>query len=302
MNDLVSIIIPVYNGEKYLEETLISCINQTYSNIEVITVDDGSSDQSSKILKKYSDKIKILTKKNGGTASALNAGIKIMHGEWFKWLSHDDVLYPNAIEVLIAEATKLENKKNWIIVSNFHKIDSKGKILSEIIEPNINQEDEFSFNMNLFQGNIGEVNTCLIHKSALEEFGLPDEKVDVIPFYELELRYCILNKVKLHFVQKTLLKKRIHEERLAAKTRKRRRLSTDKVRLGILEKMDPTEQKKYVMVIKNINEKKKLKYKIENRIDLILWKYLSPQNVKKIGKVYRKITRKKTLKEKLVKK
>jgi len=84
MNDLVSIIIPVYNGEKYLEETLISCFNQTYSNFEVIAVDDGSTDQSSKILKKYSDKIKILKKRNGGTASALNAGIKVMNGEWFK--------------------------------------------------------------------------------------------------------------------------------------------------------------------------------------------------------------------------
>ncbi len=292
MNDLVSIIIPVYNGEKYLEETLISCFNQTYSNFEVIAVDDGSTDQSSKILKKYSDKIKILKKRNGGTASALNAGIKVMNGEWFKWLSQDDILYPNAIEVLIAEATKLKNKKNWIILSNYQKINFDGKILSEKIETNYNQEDEFGFNKILFQRTIGDANTWLIHKSALEAFGLFDEKVDVIPFYELLLRYCILNKVKLHFIQKTLLKKRIHEDSLMAKTVKRRKSSAKKVRLEILKKMDTNERKKYEMAIKSLQTN--TTSIIKNKIDQFLLKNLSTQNANKISKAYRKITKKKS--------
>jgi len=292
MNDLVSIIIPVYNGEKYLEETLISCFNQTYSNFEVIAVDDGSTDQSSKILKKYSDKIKILKKRNGGTASALNAGIKVMNGEWFKLLSHDDILYPNAIEVLIAEATKLKNKKNWIILSNYQKINFDGKILSEKIETNYNQEDEFGFNKILFQRTIGDANTSLIHKSALEAFGLFDEKVDVITFYELELRYCILNKVKLHFIQKTLLKKRIHEDSLTVKTVKRRISSAKKVRLEILKKMDTNERKKYEMAIKSLQTN--TTSIIKNKIDQFLLKNLSTQNANKISKAYRKITKKKS--------
>ena len=63
-SDLVSIIIPVYNSERYLEECLDSVISQTYENIEIIAIDDGSTDSSLELLKKYSNKIKILTHKN----------------------------------------------------------------------------------------------------------------------------------------------------------------------------------------------------------------------------------------------
>ena len=108
----VSIVIPIFNGEKYLDECIKSALNQIYSNIEIIAVDDGSTDNSLKILKKYSNRIKIIQKQNGGTASALNLGIKQMSGEWFKWLSQDDILYPNAIDELIKIGNSLENKKN----------------------------------------------------------------------------------------------------------------------------------------------------------------------------------------------
>ena len=75
MSELISIIIPIYNSEKFLRETLESAINQTYTNIEIICVDDGSTDNSLKILKKYSDKIKIVSKKNQGLASSINTAI-----------------------------------------------------------------------------------------------------------------------------------------------------------------------------------------------------------------------------------
>ncbi len=97
----VSIIIPVYNSEKYLEEAMKSALNQSYHDTEIIAVDDGSTDSSPEILKKYSDKITIVTKQNGGQASAVNAGIKASTGDWIKWLGNDDILYPNAIEEFI---------------------------------------------------------------------------------------------------------------------------------------------------------------------------------------------------------
>ena len=97
----VSIIIPVYNAEQFLDECINSTLNQTYDNIEIIAENDGSTDNSKNILEKFNSKIKIIHKINGGTASALNAGIKEMNGEWFKWLSADDVLKRNCIDVLI---------------------------------------------------------------------------------------------------------------------------------------------------------------------------------------------------------
>ena len=80
MEDLISVIIPVYNVEKYIDTCLNSIINQTYKNLEIILVDDGSPDNCPQILEDYAKKdsrIKVIHKKNGGLSSARNAGMKI---------------------------------------------------------------------------------------------------------------------------------------------------------------------------------------------------------------------------------
>ncbi len=74
MNKKVSIIIPVYNGEKYIKESIESALNQTYTNIEIIVVNDGSKDNTDEICKSYGNKIKYIKKENGGVATALNTG------------------------------------------------------------------------------------------------------------------------------------------------------------------------------------------------------------------------------------
>ena len=81
-NPLVSIVIPVYNGANYVSEAIESALKQTYKNIEIIVVNDGSTDNTEKIVKKYGDKIRYFYKENGGVASALNLGIKNMKGEY----------------------------------------------------------------------------------------------------------------------------------------------------------------------------------------------------------------------------
>ena len=92
----VSIVIPVYKNTKFLREAVHSALNQTYPNTEIIAVVEVSTDiKAQKIIEGYSDRIKIVRKKHGNQPSAWNAGIMAMTGEWFKWLSEDDVLYPN---------------------------------------------------------------------------------------------------------------------------------------------------------------------------------------------------------------
>jgi glycosyltransferase involved in cell wall biosynthesis len=105
---LVSIIIPVYNVEKYLRECLDSVINQTMSSIEIICVDDGSTDSSADILKEYStrdNRITIITKENGGLSSARNAGMEVARGEYLTFLDSDDYLEKDAIQQLYNKAT-----------------------------------------------------------------------------------------------------------------------------------------------------------------------------------------------------
>lgn len=95
---LVSIIVSCYNGEKYISETLTSLINQTYSKIEVIVVDDGSTDESEKIIKSFKDpRIKYYYQKNKGQSAALNAGFRRSSGSLIKFYDADDILDMNVI-------------------------------------------------------------------------------------------------------------------------------------------------------------------------------------------------------------
>ena len=100
---LISVIIPVYNVEKYLEECLNSCICQGDSFAEFICVDDGSTDSCAQILAEYVDKderIKLISKPNGGLSSARNAGIAIAKGEWIMFLDSDDKLKEHALQTI----------------------------------------------------------------------------------------------------------------------------------------------------------------------------------------------------------
>lgn len=118
-NPLVSIIIPVYNGSNYLRESIDSALAQTYKNIEVIVVNDGSADngQTESIALSYGAKIRYFHKENGGVATALNYGIEQMNGEWFSWLSHDDLYLPNKIESAINIVIDNDFDKHRTIIS-----------------------------------------------------------------------------------------------------------------------------------------------------------------------------------------
>lgn len=255
----------MYNTEKYIIECIESALNQTYEEIEVIVINDGSTDNSLKILEKYSDKIKIFSKQNGGTASALNLGIKNMTGEWFKWLSADDVLYPNAIEELILETKKFENKK-IILYSNYDIINSKGEIIKQFIEPNYNELSSFDFNAILLDRHVGNGTTSLIHKSILDKYGIFDEEIGFEEDYELWLRFCFIHGCRLHLVPKILAKYRIHESQLTQSKIGESSKKANEIRQKILEKIDPDEQKRYKIALKEIKKKKPLPVKIRHTL------------------------------------
>lgn len=107
MNPLISVIIPVYNVEEYLHECLESVINQTYKNIEIILIDDGSTDSSGDICdeyKHYDSRIEVIHKKNGGLSDARNAGLAICAGEYISFVDSDDTIEYNMLEILLRNA------------------------------------------------------------------------------------------------------------------------------------------------------------------------------------------------------
>lgn len=130
MNPLVSILIAAYNIEKYLDTCLDSCINQTYQNIEVIVVNDGSTDSTLSIIQKYVNKDKRIvevTKKNGGLVSARAAGYENATGEYIFFLDGDDTIPLNSIEYLVSGL----EKNTDIVVANYEIVpDNKPRVIN----------------------------------------------------------------------------------------------------------------------------------------------------------------------------
>ena len=98
----ISVIIPIYNVEKYIRECIESILNQTFRNIEVIAVNDGSKDNSIKIVEEYlSDRrLKIINKENGGAPSARNIGMKTARGKYVYFIDSDDFIEKDVLEIL----------------------------------------------------------------------------------------------------------------------------------------------------------------------------------------------------------
>lgn len=118
---LISIIVPVYNVEKYLKECIDSVISQTYKNLEIILVDDGSTDKSGEICDEYSKKdsrIKVIHKENGGLSDARNVALDIAKGEYIGFVDSDDYVEKDMFETLY----KLAEEHNTEISSiSFYK-------------------------------------------------------------------------------------------------------------------------------------------------------------------------------------
>lgn len=102
-NPLVSVVVPIYNVEAYVNKCIDSIIAQTYRNIEIILVNDGSTDHSRDLIEKYTidSRCKIVDKENGGLSSARNAGIKESSGVYLYFVDSDDYILPNTIEQLV---------------------------------------------------------------------------------------------------------------------------------------------------------------------------------------------------------
>ena len=125
--DLVSIITPCFNGSKFLAQTIESVLAQTYSNWEMLIIDDGSKDNSAEIIKSYADKdsrIKFLQQPNGGSASARNHGIREAQGQYIALLDADDLWKQ---EFLTEQIFFMKEKNTLCVYSSYERIDENSK-------------------------------------------------------------------------------------------------------------------------------------------------------------------------------
>ena len=181
---LVSIIIPVYNGSDYVSEAINSALDQTYKNLEVIVINDGSTDEgkTEEIVLSFGNRIRYYAKPNGGVSSALNLGISVMKGEYFSWLSHDDKYEPRKIEEEVALLRQSGHPKSIALCAHSF-INSKSEHL--LHQPYVHP---FSNGINSWELAL----QCMLDKGTYNgcAFLIPKAAFDCCGYFHEKLRYC----------------------------------------------------------------------------------------------------------------
>ena len=121
----ISVIIPLYNQKQYISHAIGSIINQSYKNIEIIVVNDGSTDHPEKILEKYQNEIRVITQKNRGLASARNAGIDRAKGEYLQFLDADDFLHKDKLKLQLEFMTDTRAMVSYCEIAQYDQISNK---------------------------------------------------------------------------------------------------------------------------------------------------------------------------------
>lgn len=174
---LISVIVPVYNVEEYLPKCIDSIINQTYRNLEIILVDDGSPDNSPKICDEYAKKdkrIKVIHKKNGGVSSARNYGIKESTGEFISFVDADDWVDRKYIEVLYS--TSIEYNSDYVCCGYNRVYNNKKEEINSTGDVIEYTNNEYLIKLLNVQNSYGFCHMKLIKKNALKSVRF-DEKL-----------------------------------------------------------------------------------------------------------------------------
>ncbi|USK46565.1 glycosyltransferase [Cytobacillus oceanisediminis] len=197
----VSIIIPFFNC-KYISRAISSAIKQTYPNIEVIVVDDGSTQYLSK-LKPFRDKIIYIRKKNGGTASALNEGIRNTNGDYIVWLSSDDLFFENKVETQL----NFMNSQNYLFsYTDYFCINEKNRIISDSIGPLNFSTEELLKSLRI--GCPINGSTIMMQREVIDSVGLFDESLIYANDYDYWIRVFL--QYEIGYLNKPLTLYRIH--------------------------------------------------------------------------------------------
>jgi glycosyltransferase involved in cell wall biosynthesis len=217
MNPQVSVILPVYNQEKYLEQTIESILSQTYTNFELLLLDDGSKDKSAEVIRKYSEKdkrIKAFYQENTGKCTATNKLVEIAKGDYCAFLDADDVMLPNRLERQINY--HLNNPKVDATSCHCYYINEKGKQLGKQHFPGLeNPKDSIKAIKNNKIVHCAFTGLMMTKKSFLDLDGLrpaywPCEDFDIV-------NRLIEKGYKLVIIQDVLMCYRVHSSSITVK-------------------------------------------------------------------------------------
>jgi glycosyltransferase involved in cell wall biosynthesis len=222
----VSIVIPVYNGANYLHEAINCALAQTYLNVEVVVVNDGSSDdgETERIALSYGDRIRYFAKENGGVATALNLGIEKMTGDYFSWLSHDDMYTPDKIEKQIKALREFGEQA--VVFSDYCHVSPAGKLLHTY---RVSSQGASNTRALLAISHEVVFHGCafLIPRHYFERFGLFDLALRYTQ--DVDMWFRMAGNVPFIHVKEVLVRSRQHEEQDSQKHHDELALEADRV-------------------------------------------------------------------------
>jgi glycosyltransferase involved in cell wall biosynthesis len=195
---LISIVIPTYNNEKYLPEAIESSLEQSYKNIEIIVVDDGSTDNTRELVKQYGSKVRYIYQENQGVSGARNTGIKNAAGNYLQFLDADDIILTRKLEI---QVDFLENNPDYMVVY------SDVRYFYGFDRTKLTQKDFKFYSGNIFkellQGNFIVVHASLVRKSCIDNMTLFQSKFDPYEDWDFWLRISYAG-YKFYYIDKVL--------------------------------------------------------------------------------------------------
>ena len=255
MNALVSLLIPCYNGEKFLNRCFKCILNQDYSNIEIIFVNDGSTDNSEDLVNSYKEKFKTkgflfkyIYQNNNGAASAINTALKVVSGEYIMLYDVDDIIFPSAIK---EKVEFLELNRDYDMVRNngyYVNNDNTEEILGVFSDNKLEKENEYIFEDLVFGKTINWPASFMIRSNRLFE-NIKDKEIYISQFGQnLQIMLPVALNGRSGYIDKPLMKYVRHKNSHSAFTSNKRRLELyngyEKNRVEVINRLNINLDKK----------------------------------------------------------
>ncbi len=206
VNPKVSIVLPVYNGEKYIKQSIESILNQSFSNWELIIIDDCSTDLTPEIIKKYIDKDKRISvyrnKVNSKLPKSLNNGFEKASGEYLTWTSDDNILKKDFLYELNSYLDK--HSDIMLVYSDYELIDQDSKIIKKVL----NKDEKWM----PIHNTVGA--SFMYRKTVIEQLGVYDTSLFLVEDYEYWIRIYL--EAKIAHIKLNLYQYRVHKRSLTS--------------------------------------------------------------------------------------
>ena len=201
ISPLISVIIPTYNHGEFIEESIKSALAQTYKNIEIIVVDDGSIDDTPRIIEGLGGQVSYYYQTNKGQSAARNLGINKAKSEFLAFLDADDVWLRNKLDLQIKELQN--NPRVGMVACGAELMDESGNFIANYVPKNFTNHDNLLKALYIGQIIPGSASGVLVRKQCFETVGYFDERIKIGPDWDMWLR--IAKQFEIYFIEEPLI-------------------------------------------------------------------------------------------------